>query len=585
MARGELFTAYDVAQTAITDGSRSNRLVYLRSLAMARMGNPGGALASLDSVEPEQMSDEDSLSLRGRILKDLALENGEDRRGKFFDWASEAYLVAHQKSGGAFSLINAASTAFLAGRRDSAAKMALDVLALPAIQRPAEFYDAATSGEAYVLLGRFDDAERAFEQALAFPDAHLGHRASAARQLGLLSRGGDAARIEAIARLVRPPPVLFFAGHMFHHDPAIEARIEKEIEEALNETECRIAFGGAAAGSDILFAESILRRGGELNLVLPFDRDDYVRQSVRPWGENWIGRFNAVMSAAAQITYPANTQYLGDPHQFAYGSEIAMGLACLRADHLSTEAVQIAVSNETETVAPAGSGSGIQLWRGTGRKAWTIAAEGIDRSRSGPREGPRHTLERECRSIIMADYSGFSKLTEAARPLFLDEVMGRVARILDARKTSVLSCNTWGDALFAIVSEPVAAADLALAVQEELAQVDPTMMALSADAGMRIALHHGPLYRAIDPVTNQMSYFGNEVTRAARIEPITPIGQVYATQPLAALLALHASRFFHTRYAGQLNLHKNYGMMPMHMIARAAAYAQTASTRHPSSQA
>ena len=58
----------------------------------------------------------------------------------------------------------------------------------------------------------------------------------------------------------------------------------------------------------------------------------------------------------------------------------------------------------------------------------TIPARGIDRSRTGAHEPPLHPLDRECRSIIMTDYSGFSRLNEMARPLFLDQVMGRVAR-------------------------------------------------------------------------------------------------------------------------------------------------------------
>jgi class 3 adenylate cyclase len=46
---------------------------------------------------------------------------------------------------------------------------------------------------------------------------------------------------------------------------------------------------------------------------------------------------------------------------------------------------------------------------------------------------------------------------------------------------------------------------------------------------LRIGLHAGPVYSCIDPVTQRTNYIGAHVSRAARIEPITPVGQVYAS--------------------------------------------------------
>ena len=52
---------------------------------------------------------------------------------------------------------------------------------------------------------------------------------------------------------------------------------------------------------------------------------------------------------------------------------------------------------------------------------------------------------------------------------------------------------------------------------------------------IRIGLHAGPAIRTMDPVIKQLNFMGSNVSRAARIEPVTPPGQVYCSEPFAAL--------------------------------------------------
>ena len=584
--RGELLCAYDLARTQIEDCGRSARLTYQLALALARMGDNVGALAALESLDAGQGNDEDSLALRGRILKDLALQAPEAERGELFARASDAYLVAHRSgsgSGSGFALINAATTAMLGGLPDDARAMATEVLTIAAVADPDNFYAAATAGEAQVLLGDYAQAARSFALALTMPQTGLGMRATASRQLAILAQAIGDAQIGELGAAVRPPPVVFFAGNMFHADPVAETRIAGAIDQALLEADVRVAYGGAAAGADILFAEAVLRRGGELNIVLPFAEDDYLRQSVKPWGEAWEARFAAV-TAAAKVTFASDDRFVGDPAQFAYGSQVAMGLACLRAQHLSTRAVHLALCDPAGDLGLAGTGSGIDIWRQTGREVITIDSGPIDRTREATTASALPGIARETRSIIFTDYAGFSKLDEAAMPLFIDDVLGRIARTLNRRREDVIFRNTWGDALFAVIADPQAAAELALAMQEDLKEADPTAMGLSKDAGMRISLHHGPIYRVNDPVTGRVGFFGVEVTRAARIEPITPIGQVYATEPFAALLALQGDDAICTRYAGALPLAKRYGTMPMHRLERDTAVRLGSGSARPKSE-
>ena len=91
---------------------------------------------------------------------------------------------------------------------------------------------------------------------------------------------------------------------------------------------------------------------------------------------------------------------------------------------------------------------------------------------------------------------------------------------------------------------------------------------LPKDLNLRIALHAGPVYSCIDPVIGQPTFTGTHVSRAARMEPITPPGQVYASQPFAALAAAQFVAEFTCDYVGQTPLAKGYGTFPTYHVRR-----------------
>ncbi len=79
---------------------------------------------------------------------------------------------------------------------------------------------------------------------------------------------------------------------------------------------------------------------------------------------------------------------------------------------------------------------------------------------------------------------------------------------------------------------------------------------------IRVALHAGPAYDCVNPVTKLRDFTGAHVSRAARIEPITPPGQVYASQAYAALCECFQLSQYVCEYVGQLPLAKGYGTYP-----------------------
>jgi class 3 adenylate cyclase len=100
-----------------------------------------------------------------------------------------------------------------------------------------------------------------------------------------------------------------------------------------------------------------------------------------------------------------------------------------------------------------------------------------------------------------------------------------------------------------------------------------TMSALTLDTvglgslrGLRIGAHVGPVYEEIDPFTNEISYMGAGVTRAARVEPGTPEGEVYVTHPFAALAELEGRGRWSCQYVGIVPAAKNYGRLPMYLL-------------------
>ncbi len=571
LRRGDLLQAFDLSSSALDAGATAPRFAFQKVLALARMGDSQAALAEAERYRLADRLDEDSAALCARILKDIAFAAPAAERRPLFERARLAYLDVYRRSGGYFSGINAASLALLAGHPAEAARLAEAILAHPEVVAPVHYFAAASAAEALLLLGRNDAAAAMLVDALALPGADMAARASTIRQFDALGVAlGRIAAVTAVTRAAQLPPVICFTGHIFAADDPEEPALAARIAAALDTTGAMIGYGALAAGADILVGEALLARGAELNVILPFERAAFVAQSVLPAGASWLPRFDALLARATSVTYAMDGPYVGDPNQFQYGNEIAMGSAALRASHLATKALLLAVWNAASAGGAGGTAEVVADWQAGGRPVHIIPPGPIDgqsHRRAVPvTVPPPH--DRTRRSLIFTDYAGFSRLREDAMPIFWREVMGRVGAVLDEQGDAILFRNSWGDALYAVVAEPGIAAEVALRLQERLAEVDPAALGLPPGGGMRIAIHHGPLYRAHDPITGRLGYFGTEVTRTARIEPITPIGDVYATAPFAAMLALGTERRFDARYVGHVPLAKQFGSMAMYRLVR-----------------
>lgn len=560
LARGDLVSTYDLAVGALDEGVPGAD--YLVVLSLARLGDTAAARARYLAFGLDAATDVDTRALWARLAKDeaAAAQTGPGRTASFRE-ASAAYARIFEETGDVFPGVNAATTALLSGDVEGATRCAADILTR--IGESADFWTAASRAEALLLLGREDDALAGMRAALALPGASTGARTTTLRQLDLIARGTGLDAGGAIRDVLRPPTTLCYCGHMFLADPAAEATLAARIDAVLEERQVGIGFGALACGSDILVAERLLARGCELNVVLPFRIEDFRALSVEPGGSEWNARFDACLAAAASLHIVSSIGDIGDPQALRHASDVGMGLARLRARHHATDATLLAIWDGTPPRGVAGTALDVAAWEAAHGETVVLAPEGIDRRlTSGALPTEYDGPPRVVMALIFADVPGFAALPEIELPTFWREVMGTVGQVLDRHGQAVVSRNSWGDAIFAVVDKVSVAAEIVLSLQETLKEITPGVT-------LRIGVHQGTVFATPDPITHLPTFYGRDVARAARIEPVTPPGQVYVTESFAAALAMEAEDEFRCFYVGQVQLAKQFGTFPMYRLARA----------------
>lgn len=563
LARGDLLGAYD--EVVRRGDTLHPELNYLEVLTLARLGDTERGLKLYEDYRLAEIGGVDPLSLKARLLKDQAFDAGAPDRERLLE-ACLLYAQVFRMSKSSYPAINAATLAKIAGRPRLARMLARHVAAETAPERRSGYFSLATLAEALAVLGDVDGAREALARAMQAPDADVGARSTTVLQLRrLIAAEGDGHGMDSLLELIEPPKVAMFCGNIFVGSPELETDLAARMREVIAREDVGFGYGALAAGSDILIAELLLERGAEVHVVLPFAEPDFLEQSVAPAGESWVARYHAIKDRAASLTFASNMSYMGEMEQFAYGSKVTMGMARLRARQLQAEAIQLVIVEERGDRTL--SGSDISAWRATGGRAEVVIAPTLVRPVMPP-PPPKSAVERGVYGLMFTDYPGFSKLDERALPLFWEDVMVRAARTLEGHGDVIRQGNTWGDAIFAVFQDAPTAAAAALDLCEELKKVDCKALGVREGTAMRIALHYGPTYSGYDPVTRRTTYYGSEVSRAARIEPVTPSGAVYVTEPFAAVLEMQTDHPFDCNYVGKIALPKGYGVYPLYRLTR-----------------
>ena len=140
--------------------------------------------------------------------------------------------------------------------------------------------------------------------------------------------------------------------------------------------------------------------------------------------------------------------------------------------------------------------------------------------------------------------------------------------MVDSGKYDVATKNTWGDAIYLVFDKIKDAGNFALELNEKMNKIDWYESGFSMKMKVRTAVHAGPVHCSFNPVTGQMHFNGANVCRAARIEPLTPPGQVYTSLEYAALAASEHIQDFQCVYVGQMSMPKKYGVFPTFHLRR-----------------
>jgi class 3 adenylate cyclase len=529
-----------------------------------------------------------------RTEKDLALRaTSAEEREHHLRRSTAAYGEAYRLTGGYWTGINAATLALISGDEAGAKALAASVRAqcLRTLEEQVadDYWLLATLGEAALVLGEQERAAEFYDRAAQSAGRRYADLQSSRRNARLILqwRNADATSIEAVLQI---PRVVAFSGHMIDRPdrrlPRFPAEHEAAVAEAVrrNLDEVRAGFGysSAACGADILFLEAMLERGAEVEVVLPYDREEFRHDSVafRPDG-NWSARFDAVLSRAARVVIASKQKLMAGGVSFEYANELVFGLATIRATQLETSLSCLAVWDRRAGDGAGGTASVVEHWQRAGHNPKIIDIGRIVAIESGapiaptsagdaqlaPREADR-VAGSKVLAMLFADAVGFSKLTEAEVPPFVRRFIGAIADLLNRYSPHVLARNTWGDGLYFVFETVESAASYALDLSDLVSGTDWSEHGLPSDLSLRIALHAGPVYEEQDPITDRTSFFGTHVSRAARIEPITPPGRVYASEPFAALAAAHQAKGFHCEYAGQTPMAKGFGTFPTYSVIR-----------------
>ncbi|MEO6748193.1 MAG: adenylate/guanylate cyclase domain-containing protein, partial [Casimicrobiaceae bacterium] len=467
-------------------------------------------------------------------------------------------------------------------------------------------WDHATRGEAELLLGKLRLAQRSYARAFVLAAGDAGVVATMRRQVKLL------AAVLPQATMVLPAmpavDVLAFVGHMIDAPGSMEPRFPSALEPAVSAAirmrlarlTRPIAYTSAACGADLAFIEAALDIGAEVNIVLPFDRVEFVRTSVAVGGAAWVPRYHRALARATRVIMATEEGHLGDDVLYEYAATMLEGLAMLRAVQLETPPLLLAVIDAGSAARVGGTRASFERWkRNAGalelidlRKLREASVDRLPPAGTTPRvttRAPRRNggaahvshgalsvtahpaqlrPQRGLKTMLFADFAGYSRLHDAYAPLFQHRFLEIGAQQVASSKTQPLEIKTWGDALYGVFESPRDGAEFALGLLARMQGEDWTAAGLPDTSQIRIALHAGPIFLGFDPVMDRHSYFGANVTRAARIEPITPPGMIYVSEAFAGTLVASGERGYRLEYIGTLALAKAYGESRIYRLDR-----------------
>ena len=595
---GEVFAAYDLARRLLRnrpkDPEVERQLLELRLRAEDRLDlddQIDNTLARLDAIAPDS---EELHGYRGKLYRRRALRAQGPEREALLRRSLAAYKRGHRPK--RFWLgINVATVAHLLGEKRAARKAARavqaaveEMLRAKAVESVEYLWLLGTMGDASLIRQEVDKALRHYGQlrAGAVEQAAWNVLASVRRNSSLiLSIDSDRPTRERVRNALRPPGLVMCVGHMVDQGrrerPRFPATSQDAVAKALAAyLDADDLCGGVsslACGADTLFQEALAARGVRRHVVLPFPAEDFRRTSVP---EDWAPRFAALLEADRQsqaMPYPLDAHGL----EFEFCNRFIEGLAQIHADQLGAAVKRVAVWDGQPGDGRGGTADVVKMWRSHPAEPYSvidprtavIRHESADLTAT-PKRIRNRAGDFVIGALLFADAVGYSGLNERQVRAFVDVFLTGLSEIAKrpAYREHTLECNTWGDAVFLAMDDVALAGRLALDLRDHVRA--PAQRAAFREHGLpdrlalRIALHAAVLRCMTDPFTDIQRVAGAQISHAARIEPITPVGEVYASDTFAALSRADGAQGFRCQYVGRTVLAKNFGTFPTYHVRR-----------------
>jgi class 3 adenylate cyclase/tetratricopeptide (TPR) repeat protein len=601
---GEPLLAYNELQQALELQPADFRLRQLQGLALTRSGALRRANEVLTALREDGCTDAETMGPLARTHKDLALAARDPHdRERHLLAAHETYQAAYRDavtrdvvSEAYYTGINAATMALLRRHVQHARKIAAEVerLCRRALNESVgggaeEYWVRATLAEAALILGELDVAQERYSEAATLAGTNYGDLSSTRHQARILL---DHLQIDPswLDGAIKIPPVMVFTGHMIDAPGRDEPRfpqhmaeeVRRQIRSKIEKLRPAAAYGSAACGADILCLEVVKELGGELHIVLPFPAEQFRLESVEFCGqEDWGNRFQRLLDDASEVMVIGEKPPPSGVSAFEYANLVMTGLARLRSQVLDTNLHGLAIWDGSIAGDVGGTSSVVDMWLRHG-----VATEQVnpcpDAGRSLPApvrarpvqntgknsRGEKPGFQYAIRAMLFADAVGYSRLSEAQIPLFFEHYLGAIASYNEVSRHLPEHIETAGDGMYMVFEDPRAAGLFALELSELITGRDWPALGLPADLSMRVGLHCGPVYITRDPITGAPLYTGIHTSRTARIEPITPPGQVYASGAFAAVAAARCMDGLRFSYIGRTQLAKEYGALALYHVKR-----------------
>lgn len=367
--------------------------------------------------------------------------------------------------------------------------------------------------------------------------------------------------------------------------------VRTTLRERLSAFPSFIGYSSATAGADILFGEEVLALGGRLNLVLPCEIGDFISQYVAPAGEAWVGRFHDLRARAARVEISCEERLLGDETLVRFNNQILQGLARMEADRIQAETHLVIVCNLGTPPEPGSPTDFMNNWPDIERLTLIDLDElagtaALPAGSAAPAEASADsdiifgTSPRAIRAILFADIATYTTTFQDDQLPLLWDFLAEAQQTIEESARPPILINAWGDAIHAAAETAHDLADYAAALASSVRQIDPGAYGLSARPRFRIALHAGPVFVGLHPLTGHGMVYGHHVNRAARIEPVALPGQIYASRYFVALLRAEMdARHYEARqtdtayepryradYVGQIDLPKHFGQESVYRL-------------------